>query len=109
MVHFVAPPKGKWNFLGSIVVMLALGELPEAILNANSDAHERGASVPTVTESEVNQLARDTGLCFLLRDAEVHGIVPLAPHIALAQSLAIALDGLGCGKRWGVRQREAIG
>ncbi|MYE02167.1 MAG: MurR/RpiR family transcriptional regulator [Alphaproteobacteria bacterium] len=92
-----------------LLIVIGLDELPEAILDAVSDAHERGVPLLAITDSEVNRLARDTRLCFVLRDAEVHRIAPLAPHVVLAQSLVIALDGLRYGQRSGAMQREAVG
>ena len=89
--------------------VVGLDESPDEVLDAVSQAHDRGVPVLAITDSEVNRLARDSMLCFVLRDAEVHRIAPLAPHIVLVQSLVIALDALRYGQRSGVVQREAVG
>jgi|GEM_PF-4501159 len=92
-----------------LLVVIGLDESPDEVLDAVSEAHDRGVPVLAITDSEVNRLARDSTLCFVLRDADVHRIAPLAPHIVLVQSLVIALDGLRYGQRSGVVQREAVG
>ena len=92
-----------------LLVVIGLDESPDEVLDAVSEAHDRGVPVLAITDSEVNRLARDSTLCFVLRDADVHRIAPLAPHIVLVQSLVIALDALRDGQRSGVVQREAVG
>lgn len=92
-----------------LLIVIGLDELSDAVLEAVSDAHERGVPVLAVADSEVSRLARDSGLCFVLRDAEVHRIAPLAPHIVLVQSLVVALEALRYGQSPGVIQREAVG
>ena len=94
---------------GELLVVIDLDELPEAVLDAVSAARERGVPVLAITDSEVSRLARNSGPCFVLRDAEVHRIAPLAPHIVLVQSLVVALDALRCAHRSGELRRGAAG
>ena len=92
-----------------LLIVIGLDELSEAVLEAVSEAHDRGVPVLAITDSEVSRLARDSRLCLVLRDADVHRIAPLAPHIVLVQSLVIALDALRCGQQSGDMRRRAIG
>ncbi|MCY3753571.1 MAG: MurR/RpiR family transcriptional regulator [Alphaproteobacteria bacterium] len=92
-----------------LLIVIGLDELPDTLLDAVSAAHNRGVPVLAITDSEVSRLARDSRLCFVLRDAEVHRIAPLAPHIVLVQSLVIAPDALRYAHRSGDLQRGVAG
>lgn len=92
-----------------LLIVIGLDELPDTLLDAVSAAHNRGVPVLAITDSEVGRLARDSRLCFVLRDAEVHRIAPLAPHIVLVQSLVIALDALRYAHRSGDLRRGVAG
>ena len=60
-----------------LLFVIGLDDLPDTILDAVSDTVERGVPVLAISDSEVGRLARDSTLCLVLRDAEVHRIGPV--------------------------------
>ena len=63
----------------------------QPLIDAVASAQARQFPVLAFTDDPLSQLARHSSLCFVIQDAAIYGAVPLAPHVALAQSLIVAL------------------
>lgn len=74
-----------------LLIGVSFAEYAQPVVEAISDAHIRNVRVLAITDSLMSPLARNSTLCFVVRDTEVHRFRPLAAPIVLAQSLVIAL------------------
>ncbi|MDE0520627.1 MAG: MurR/RpiR family transcriptional regulator [Boseongicola sp.] len=74
-----------------LFVAVSFAEYAKPVVDAVTDAHIRNVPVLAITDSIASPLARNSSICFVVRDAEVHRFRPLAAPIVLAQSLTIAL------------------
>ena len=74
-----------------LLIAVSFAEYAQPVVDVVSDAHIRKVPVLAITDSMTSPLARNSSLCFVVRDAEVHRFRPLAAPIVLAQSLIIAL------------------
>ena len=74
-----------------LLVAVSFAEYSPPVVEAVSDAHIREVPVLAITDSLTSPLARNSSLCFVVRDAEVHRFRPLAGPVVLAQSLIISL------------------
>ena len=74
-----------------LLVAVSFAEYSPPVVEAVSDAHIRAVPVLAITDSLTSPLARNSSLCFVVRDAEVHRFRPLAGPVVLAQSLIISL------------------
>lgn len=61
------------------------------VIDAVSDAAERGIPVVSITDHPLSPLAQHSSVCFFVEDATMHGFRALAASICLAQVLAISL------------------
>ena len=74
-----------------VLIAVSFAEYAPPVVEAVSDAHIRDIPVLAITDSLTSPLARNSSLCFVLRDAEVHRFRPLAGPVVLAQSMIISL------------------
>ena len=74
-----------------LLIAVSFAEYSPPVVEAVSDAHIREVPVLAITDSLTSPLARNSSLCFVVRDAEVHRFRPLAGPVVLAQSLIISL------------------
>ena len=74
-----------------LLLAVSFAEYARPVVEAVSDAHIRKVPVLAITDSLTSPLARNSSLCFVVRDTEVHRFRPLAGPIVLAQSLIISL------------------
>ena len=74
-----------------LLLAVSFAEYSPPVVEAVSDAYIRNIPVLAITDSPTSPLARNSSLCFVVRDAEVHRFRPLTGPIVLAQSLIISL------------------
>ena len=74
-----------------VLLAVSFAEYAPPVVEAVSDAHIRNIPVLAITDSLTSPLARNSSLCFVVRDAEVHRFRPLAGPMVLAQSMIISL------------------
>ena len=74
-----------------LLIAVSFAEYAQPVVDAVSDAYIRNVPVLAITDLMTSPLARNSSLCFIVRDAKVHRFRPLSGAIVLAQSLIIAL------------------
>ena len=74
-----------------LLVAVSFAEYSPPVVDIVSDAHIRKVPVLAITDSMTSPLARNSSLCFVVRDTRVHRFRPLAAPIVLSQALIIAL------------------
>ncbi len=75
-----------------LLIAVSFAEYAQPVVDAVSDAYIRNVPVLAITDLMTSPLARNSSLCFIVRDANVHRFRPLSGPIVLAQSLIIALS-----------------
>ena len=80
---------------GDLLIAVGCENLSQPLVDAVTGAHSREVPVLAITDSMGSALARNSRVCFVIRDAEIERFPPLVPQLVLAQSLIIAL---GCRK-----------